>query len=240
MNRKKQTKMKSVKSYLAHARNRAHNSYAGADGFIDDVGFAGEDDFFNANGNAVSSAPAPTSQPYIVTVTSTSGSAVANFEVLGSYEYINNTGFTAGGDLVIGSITISSGIAGITYREMLYQFMNNPFSVGLTYLQSATADQILETVSVNTRDANGNEAQKTLVPTIDPYQQQSTVLAMKYNYKIDGFTKLIIRQVLANTTLKLYMYPADNVNPARILNGNNVNRQFGNPGIVKAQQIKLT
>ena len=183
---------------------------------------------------------APTSQPYIVNVTSTSGSAVANFEVLGSYEFLNNAGFTAGGDLVVGSITISSGISGITYREMLYQFMNNPYSVGLTYVQSATANQILETISVNTRDANGNEAQKTLVPTIDPYQQQSTVLAMKYAYRIDGFTKLIIRQVLANATVKLYFYPSDNINLARGLAGQNVSRQYGNPGIVKAQTIKLS
>ena len=118
--------------------------------------------------------------------------------------------------------------------------MNNPYSVGLTYVQSATANQILETISVNTRDANGNEAQKTLVPTIDPYQQQSTVLAMKYAYRIDGFTKLIIRQVLANATVKLYFYPSDNINLARGLAGQNVSRQYGNPGIVKAQTIKLT
>jgi hypothetical protein len=105
---------------------------------------------------------APTSQPYIINITSTSGAAVSNFQVLGSYEFINNSGFTSGGDLVIGSITISSGIANITYREMLYQFMNNPYSVGLTYIQSATVGQVLETLSLNTRDANGNEAQKDL------------------------------------------------------------------------------
>jgi len=149
--------MSNVRRYLANAQRMANESFSNADGFIDDdLSFTG-DDFFNAQGGGAS---APTSQPYIVTVTSTSGSAVSDFEVLGSYEYINNAGFTAGGDLVVGSITISSGIAGITYREMLYQFMNNPYSVGLTYVQSATANQILETISVNTRDANGNEAQK--------------------------------------------------------------------------------
>ena len=229
--------MSNVRRYLANAQRMANESFSNADGFIDDdLSFTG-DDFFNAQGGGAS---APTSQPYIVTVTSTSGSAVSDFEVLGSYEYLNNAGFTAGGDLVIGSITLSSGIAGITYREMLYQFMNNPYSVGLTYVQSATANQILETISVNTRDANGNEAQKTLVPTIDPYQQQSTVLAMKYAYRIDGFTKLIIRQVLANATVKLYFYPSDNINLARGLAGQNVSRQYGNPGIVKSQTIKLS
>lgn len=158
--------MANIGKYLADARANANENFSNmSGGFVDDANFTG-DDFFGANGGGVS---APTSQPYIITVTSTSGSAVSNFAVLGSYEFINNAGFTAGGDLVIGSITISSGISGVTYREMLYQFMQNPYSVGLTYLQSATANQVLETLAVNTRDANGNEAQKTLVPTIDPY-----------------------------------------------------------------------
>jgi hypothetical protein len=228
--------MANIGKYLADARANANENFSNmSGGFVDDANFTG-DDFFGANGGGVS---APTSQPYIITVTSTSGSAVSNFAVLGSYEFINNAGFTAGGDLVIGSITISSGISGVTYREMLYQFMQNPYSVGLTYLQSATANQVLETLAVNTRDANGNEAQKTLVPTIDPYQQQSTIIAMRYGYRIDGFTKIKISSVLANATLKLYFYPSDNINLARGLSGRPVSEAFGNPGIVKAQTIKL-
>ena len=229
--------MSNVRKYLANAQRNAMESFSNADGFIDnDLSFTG-DDFFNAEG--MGGGNVQTSQPYIVTVTSTSGSAVSNFEVLGSYQYINNAGFTAGGDLVIGSITISSGISDVTYREMLYQFMNNPYSVGLTYLQSATANQVLETLSVNTRDANGNLAQKTLVPTIDPYQQQTTIIAMKYAYRIDGFTKIIIRQVLANATVKLYFYPADNINLARALGGNSVSRQFGTPPVTNGQTIRI-
>ncbi len=83
------------------------------------------------------------------------------------------------------------GISGITYSEFLYQSMNKPFVVGLTYYQSATTNQVLETITLISRDVNGNESQKTLVPTIDPYQQQSTVIAIKYSYKIDGFTSIV-------------------------------------------------
>ena len=229
--------MSNVRKYLANAQRNAMESFSNADGFIDqDLSFTGED-FFNAEG--MGGGNVQTSQPYIVNVTSTSGSAVSNFEILGSYQYINNSGFTAGGDLVIGSITISSGISDVNYREMLYQFMNNPYSVGLTYIQSATANQVLETLSVNTKDANGNLAQKTLVPTIDPYQQQTTIIAMKYAYRIDGFTKIIIRQVLANATVKLYFYPADNINLARALGGNSVSRQFGTPPVTNGQTIRI-
>jgi hypothetical protein len=236
--------MSNIRQYLADAQRAANESFSNADGFIDDVNFTG-DDFFNNMGGmsgmmrADGAPSAPTSQPYIINITSTSGAAVPNFEVLGSYEFINNSGFTAGGDLVIGSITISSGIANINYREMLYQFMNNPYSTGLTYIQSSTAGQVLETLSINTRDANGNEAQKTLVPTIDPYQQQSDIIALKYPYRIDGFTKMIIRSVLASSTVKLYFYPADNINLARGLAGRPVSKQFGNPGIVRNQTVVL-
>jgi hypothetical protein len=231
--------MSNVRKYLANAQRSAMENFSNADGFIDnDLSFTG-DDFFNAAGDSMSQGSVQQSQPYIVDITSTSGAAVANFEVLGSYQYINNAGFTAGGNLVIGSITISSGISDISYREMLYQFMNNPYSVGLTYIQSATANQVLETLSVNTKDANGNLAQKTLVPTIDPYQQQTTIIAMKYAYRIDGFTKIIIRQVLANATVKLYFYPADNINLARALGGNSVSRQFGSPSVTNGQTIRI-
>ena len=228
--------MSNIRQYLAAAQNAAHESFSSADGFMDDVSFTG-DEFFNANG--VGAPSAPTSQPYIVTITSTSGAAVSDFEVLGSYENINNAGFTAGGNLVIGSITISSGISNINYREMLYQFMQNPFSVGLTYIQSATSNQVLETLTLNTRDANGNSASKALVPTIDPYQQQSDIVAMKYPFRIDGFTKITLRQVLANAAVKLYFYPSDNINLARGLAGRAVSRQYGNPGVVRTQSIAL-
>ena len=229
--------MSNVRKYLANAQRNAMESFSNADGFIDnDLSFTG-DDFFNAEG--MGGGNVQTSQPYIVSITNASGTAVSNFEVLGSYQYINNAGFTVNGDLVIGDVTISSGISDVTYREMLYQFMNNPYSVGLTYIQSATANQVLETISVNTKDANGNLAQKTLVPTIDPYQQQTTIVAMKYAYRIDGFTKIIIRQVLASSTVKLYFYPADNINLSRALGGQSVSKQFGTPPVTNGQTIRI-
>jgi hypothetical protein len=229
--------MSNVRKYLADAQNRANESFSNADGFIDqDLSFTG-DDFFGADGNSMQSIQQ--SQPYIVTVTSTSGSAVNNFDILGSYQYINNAGFTTGGDLVIGSITISSGIANVSYREMLWQFQNNVFSVGLTYMQSTVASQILSTVSVNTRDANGNVAQKSLIPIIDPYQQQTNVVALKTPFRIDGFTKLIIQTVSASSTTKFYFYPADNVNLARALGGQAVSKQFGSPNVTNGQTIRI-
>lgn len=227
----------SIRKYLADAQRNVNESFANADGFFDDnLSFTAGEDFMSADGD-MGAPSAPTSQPYIVVITNT-GSNVSNFDVLGSYEYLNNTGFS-GGSLTIGSVTISSGIPNVTYEQMLWQFSNVPFSVGLTYIQSSTSNQLLETLSINTKDANGNLAQKALIPTLDPYQQQSTVLAMRYGYRIDGYTKIILSRVLASATVKLYLYPSDNINIARGLAGKNAARDFSSPGIVRSQPVKL-
>ncbi len=231
--------MSNVRKYLADAQNRAHEGFLNADGFFDDdLNFTAGDDFMNANGNDAMPAAAPTSQPYIIQISNT-GSAVANFNVLGSYEQLSDTAAFTAGDFVSGNVTISSAIPNVTYQQMLYQFMNNPFSTGLTYIQSSSSTQLLETISVQTKDANGNVAQKPLVPTIDPYQFQTTVLALRFGYRIDGYTRLILNSILASTTVKLYLYPADNINLARGLSGRAVSKDFSSPGIVRAQTVKI-
>ncbi len=229
--------MSHIKKYLQNNLNFANESFSNADGFIDDdLQFTAGEDFMNAAGEqGMGYSPAPTSQPYIITVSNVSAVAVANFDVLGAYQYLQNTGFTSG-SLSISGVTISSAISNITYQEFLYQSMNSPFSVGLTYIESVSGStsQVSQTITVNTRDANGNQALKTLVPTIDPYQQQSGIIAMKQGYRIDGFTKLTIASVLASAVFRLHFYPADNINIARGLASRPVSRQYGNPNIVRS------
>lgn len=227
----------SIRKYLADAQKNAHENYLNADGFFDDdLSFTAGEDFMNQDASPMG-ASAPTSQPYIITITNT-GTATANFDVLGSFEKLGSATFVSG-NLVDGNVTISSGIPNVTYQQMLYQFQTTPFSVGLTYIQSTNGSQLLEVISVNTRDANGNLAQKPLTPVVDPYQQQTTVLAMRQGYRIDGYTKLIVATILASATVKLYLYPSDNINVARGLAGRSANREFSSPGIVKAQPVKV-
>jgi hypothetical protein len=228
----------SIKNYLQNARRSVNEQFVGADGVFadDDVYFDGED-FFNAAA-APMSAPAPQavqSQPYIITVSNASASSVANFDVLGAFQYLQNAGF-ANGNLTISGVTISSDISNVNYQEFLYQSMNAPFSVGQTMITSVAGSttQVLETFTLNTRDANGNQALKTLPPYIDPYQQQNGIVLMKYGYRIDGFTKVTIRSILPNVVVKIYFFPSDNINISRGLSGNPVAKQFGNPNVVKS------
>ncbi|MCE5295101.1 MAG: hypothetical protein LLF94_10890 [Chlamydiales bacterium] len=222
---------------MENARNFANEAYLNADGFIDDdLQFTANEDFFSADGLPMNNgASVPTSQPYIITVSNSTAGSVSNFDVLGAYEYLQNVGFS-GGSLTVSGVTISSGLSNITYQQFLYQSMNSPFSVGMTYIQSiaGSSSQITQPLTLNTRDANGNQALKTLVVTIDPYQQQNGVVAVKQLYRIDGFTKITISNVLPSAVFQMQFYPSDNINLARGLAGRPASRQFGNPNIVKS------
>ena len=227
--------MSYIRQYMENARNFANENYLNADGFIDDDTqfFSGNDDFFNASATPMNAVTVPTSQPYIITVSNASATAVSNFDVLGAYQYVGNVNATTG-NVTISGVTISSGISNVTYGQFLYQSMNSPFSVGLTYIQAiAIPSQITQPITLNTQDANGNQALKTIVVTIDPYQQQSGVVAVKQVYRIDGYTKLTISTVLGQAVVQFQFYPADNINLARGLAGKPASKQFGSPKIVK-------
>jgi hypothetical protein len=178
-------------------------------------------------------AQVPTSQPYIITVSNASATSVSNFDVLGAYQYVNQVNGTTG-NITISGVTISSGIANVTYGQLLYQSMNSPFSVGLTYIQAINNNsQITQPMTLNTQDANGNQALKTIVVTIDPYQQQSGVVAVKQVFRIDGYTKLTFSSILGSAVFQVQFYPADNINLSRGLAGKPASKQFGKPNIIK-------
>lgn len=228
--------MSYIKKYLQNAKNFANERYMNAIGF--DY-FSGGDQFFDADGDGAAAPQAGgvpsmgamrTSQPYIITVSNASATSVSNFDVLGAYQYLGTGGFT-NGSLVSGQITVSSAISNVTYQEFLYQSMNSPFAVGLTYIESVSGSttQVSQTLTLNTRDANGNQALKTLVPTIDPYQQQSGIVALNQLYDIDGFTKITISTVLPEVVFRIHFYPRANLNVARGLRGNQVAADFGSP-----------
>lgn len=235
----------SVRNYINNARNQSNQRYAdwtgngspANGGFRNMVGNS-----LGANGQVVGQnmRPAngggnntPQSQPYIITISNASAAAVSNFDVLGAFTYINNAGFS-NGSLTVNGVTISSAISNVTYQQFLYQSMQQPFSVGLTYIESTSgsSSQITQTFTLNTQDANGNQLLRTIVPTIDPYQQQSTIVAVKQLYSIDGFTKLTFSSVAASAVFRIHFYPASNINLAAGLQGANVAQTYGNPNIV--------
>jgi hypothetical protein len=243
----KQTKFKkmSVRNYINKARNQANEKYMSWTGNAAPMngGYANMDaSQFNQAASVgrnmrpasgmPAAATAPQSQPYIITISNASATVVNNFDVLGAYTYLNNAGFV-NGSLTINGVTISSSITNVNYQQFLYQSMNQPFSVGLTYIEnvSGSSSQITQTFTLNTQDANGNQLLRTIVPTIDPYQQQSTIVAVKQLYSIDGFTKLTFASVQASSVFRVHFYPSSNINLSAGLQGSSVAQQYGNPNI---------
>ena len=223
--------------YFNEVSENASNDFLSFDGAFefsnDGYGFS---DYNNADGIG-GTMSAPTSQPYIVNVQNTNTTtAINNVTILGAYSNIGQTAPAYGNTT---GISITMGIANITYTEFLYQSMNKPFSVGLTYLSSATAAQVLETLTITQKDVNGNVASKVLTPTIDPYQYQNDKVAFKFEYRIDGFTNMVISSVLAATTLKIYFYPSETVATSRALAGRRAVQEYGNPRVTGQNVLQV-
>ena len=213
-----------MSKYFSDAREMANESFNSMDG----------SEFLNANGGSSAGLGGATSQPYILNIANSTSSAVTNVVVGGAYTNLNATNFGN-----VAAITITMGIANLTYTEFLYQSMNKPFVVGLMYLSSANASQVLETLTIKQKDINGNESSKVIVPTLDPYQQQGDKIAISFNWKFDGFTSVTIASLLASATLKAYLYPAENVSTGRALTGGSVVKGFASPDIVKKDKVEV-
>jgi len=224
--------MSSIQKYLQNANRSINEQFIGVDGvwenFTDDTDIA---NFYRADGEAA--APSPMrSQPYILTVSNASNAAVS-VDLFGAYIYLNSAGFS-GGSLTLDSTTITSGLSNTTYYNLLNQSSVSPFTIGSTLISSinGVSSQVLQSLTLTTQDANGNQAVKILTPTIDPYQNQSGVIELKQAFRIDGFTKLTV-SVFAATSVQFQFYPADNINIARGLAGSPVSKQYGNPQIIR-------
>jgi hypothetical protein len=203
--------------------------------FVDDYrGFVQQPNMYNATGDNAAVKP---SLPYSVMVSSASAAAVSNFDVFGASTYLNNAQvtFNANGDLVIGSITISSTTPNITYRDLLQQSAWQPFTVGQTYIQcSSPTAQILVPYTITTKDASGVQQIFPGKPKKDPYQQQNDLLIDPMVWSIDGLSKITFNQILPFAVLNLDFYPQSNINIGRSLNGQNPGKDYGNPGIIRS------
>ena len=225
--------MSSIQKYLQNANRSINEQFVGIDGMWDN--FTDDDDvaaFYRADGDMAAAPSLMRSQPYILTVSNASASAVS-VDIFGAYIYLNNAGFSSG-SLTVSSVTISSGLSNTTYYNLLNQSSVSPFTIGSTLISSVngTTSQVLQPLTLTTQDANGNVATKILTPTIDPYQQQSGVIELKQAFRIDGFTKLTV-QMFAATSVQFQFYPADTINIARGLSGAPVSKQYGNPKIIR-------
>ncbi len=173
-----------------------------------------------------------TSQPYEIVVTNNSGSTINNVQVLGAYKNLLSGNFGNPG-----AISISSGIPGSGYSELLQQSEDKPFLVGLTYLQSANAQQLKQSLSISDVDADGDRRDYTVTPRTDPYQSQGGAVTVGYQFKIDGNTSIVISRMLPNTSMTISLYPKRiaELDPGK---GSTV-ESFWDPNIIRPRKVVI-
>jgi hypothetical protein len=152
------------------------------------------------------------SLPFTIEVANYTDELKKDVSLFGSFSKISpndNSYFNKGNSLVCNDVLISSLTPNISYAEMLYYIANNPVGIGLNYMRSleGSKSQITAEFKIRTKDATGNVAQRTIVPSIDPYQQQIDVLSNHQKFRIDGFTEFIISELQPKTTVVYQFYP---------------------------------
>ena len=228
------------KKYFAQAEEQANEQYLNYGGYpavdadFDDYVEAAGGSYMNQTGAmGAGGAGAPTSQPYIITISNSTTNAVTSNVIGKAFANI-----TASGNGINTGVTYTMGISGTTYVEFLYQQLNKPFIVGLTYVDASSQAQALKTLQLKVRDTNGNVQERTIVPTVDPYQQQTDILAIRQSWRWDGFTSIAV-DLNASASATFYFYPSENVNLTRGLAGQSVARGYGNPNVVRQDKVVL-
>ena len=98
-----------MSKYFSDARNTANASFDS---------FNGGSEFLNANGGSSAGLGGATSQPYILSVANSTTDAVSDVVVFNAYKALAASATNFDNPA---AITISMGISGLTYGEMLYQ-----------------------------------------------------------------------------------------------------------------------
>ena len=212
---------------------RNYAGYPNVDASFDDYVEAAGGSYMNQTGAMGPGAGAPTSQPYIITLSNSTTNAITS-NIIGK-AFANITATNNGRNT---GVTYTMGISGTTYVEFLYQQLNKPFIVGLTYVDASSQAQALKTLQLKVRDTNGNVQERTIVPTVDPYQQQTDILAIRQSWRWDGFTSIAV-DLNASASATFYFYPSENVNLTRGLAGQSVARGYGNPNVVRQDKVVL-
>lgn len=227
---------KSNYRYFVEAAKTADKDFLNIQGFADADGY-GDSELLNADASpAAANANAPTSAPYIISVTNNTTANVSNVVVLGAGQNLPASVTNYGNPT---SITISMGVSGITYGEFLFQTLNQPFTVGLTYLQSSNASQILTPYTLQHKQATGRLCQDPIIPLFDPYQNLSSMTIQKRLFTVDGNTMLTFSTIYASATLNIYLFPSNQINIRRGLLNAPVEESYASPKIVQGQTLTI-
>lgn len=151
-----------------------------------------------------------TSLPLVISIKNDLDISIRNISLFSHFEE-NDISFNEKGNYVKEGLEISSDVPEISYKKINEYLKNNSVDIGLTYIQSSTENQILESFIFKYQDSKGLFFGKKINPIIDPYQQQNKIVAVKSKYTLDENSSIIYSVINPKTTLKIYFYPAKNI-----------------------------
>ena len=229
-----------IERYLSNAEGKFSNAIGGMDldlnfygGGIDTApvysGMNGNMPYrggYYSNANGAMAVPAKQPTPYQVNVTNTTaGTLTVNLFGLNSFLLTANFGSSTG-------VTVTPAQSNVSYLELLQQSASQPFETSLIRVQTSNASQITQILTLTSKDANGQLCQIPIITQsyFSANQFQSTILDIPYPVKIDGNTFLTF-PILANTTATYTFFPAEKVNVARNLNGQDQQQVYANPAV---------
>lgn len=143
------------------------------------------------------------SQPYIIVIENTTNNHIEDIKLFDTFKNngLPNFGLPPG-------VTVTMGIQGVTYGQLLFQSMSMPFLTSCTYLKADSTEQVNQTFTIKAKDTNGNMQNIPCSSVVSPYQPQGNVLQASCEYIIDGNTVFIINNLLPNSKFKIYIYPS--------------------------------
>jgi hypothetical protein len=180
--------------------------------------------YSNAQGGGMDMLKSPA--PYQLTVVnSTAGNLT--LVMFGQNQFLLSTNF---GSSV--GLSVTPAQTNVSYLQLLQQSASQPFETSLIRVQSTNASQVTQILTVTVTDANGQSATLPIITQsyFSSYQQQSGILDVPYQVKIDGNTS-ITSTILANTTVTYTFFPAEKVNTAKGLAGQGAVQVYGNPQV---------
>lgn len=210
-------------NYFDQAYAYANNNYSNADGW----GYAVGSEYNYADAGMVgvpSNANPANSLPYVFNIANSTTNDVSSVVLLGANA--NTVGATNNGNPAAITITYASG--SVTYAQFLENIKSQPFRVGLMHLQSANTSQPFQTLTITQSDANGVSNTVPITPVLDPNQNQSGVTIVRYQFTVNAWVS-ITTTILASATLTVLMYPMQELNVARGIDGRPVDKVYASP-----------
>lgn len=210
-------------NYFEQAENFANENFSNYDGWNN---FTDAYNYADGQGSATALA----SLPYVINIANSTTDDVANVVFLDANKAGNATAPAFGNDAAI-SITMDGTI---TYAEFLQDIKNSPVKIGEMHLESSNTSQPYKTLTIKNREANGRELSLPVTPRKDPMQYQAGVSIVRYAFAVNGFTS-ITTTILASATLTVSLYPMEQVDVSRSLEGRSVSKQYARPNLSQIQ-----